>query len=286
MTKLLVELPGRHANQVIAYLSSRYLQTKYGFGPARYSNLLTFMGAPVIDHSRLMTPADAVRCRLTTRRCLRGHSLSGEKVRPLLSSDVAVVKGFFQRCDYFYEPHRLFFEERGEWARSRGGRDAPDLTVHVRGGDVWSTRRRRRVHADYPALPLSFYRGIRDDGSWRTVRVVTDDPGHSYTRAVAEVFGAEVQSLSRDEDLIELARARNLVLSVSTFALLGALASTAEQVFFPRVGLFGVRHDDTARGQETPQLLPSSRSDFTPVEVRSASPWRGSHQDLEYVLGN
>lgn len=286
MTTLLVELPGRHANQVIAYLSSRYLQMRYGFNETRYSSLLTFMGATLVDTSSLMTRTDQVRCRLPSRHSLTGHLLSDEKVTPLLSKDIAVAKGFFQRCEYFYDPFRTFFEERGEWARSLSSLDVPDLTVHVRGGDVWRTKGRRRVHPDYPALPLSYYRQIRDTANWRTVKIVTDDPRHVYTRAVSRVFNAEVQSSSGEEDMAELARARNLVLSVSTYALLGALASRAERVFYPSVGLFNSDCQIRSRGAETPQLFPASRPEFTQVAAKTAAPWLGSQADLAYLLHN
>ena len=112
MTTLLVQLPGRHANQVMAYLSSQYLKERYGFRETRYSSTLTFMGASLVDHSSLMTRTDVIRCGLARRHALTGHLLSDDKVKLLLRNDVAFAKGFFQRSEYFYDPFRAFLPGR------------------------------------------------------------------------------------------------------------------------------------------------------------------------------
>jgi hypothetical protein len=195
------------------------------------------------------------------------------------------MKGYFQNVAYFFEPFHEFFSRRAAWAAQSFGRSVPDLTIHVRAGDIWA-RPGTRVHPDYPALPLSYYRQVQAAGPWRDVVVLTDEPNHPHVQSVARLFQAQVQSESPQSDLVTLARSRNIVLSVSTFALLGALASRADKVYFPRAGLFDRRAMRLSRGSDSPDLLPRSAENFIVLDAHYPEPWRGSTADLRALLNS
>ena len=85
--------------------------------------------------------------------------------------------------------------------------------------------------------PLSFYAGvIEGSGPWRRVVVLTEPCSVSHP-----IVRALVQAGSTAQDLATMALARTLVVSSSTFSLMGALLGRARAVHVPYAGSFSLR---------------------------------------------
>lgn len=96
---------------------------------------------------------------------------------------------------------------------------ADTLTIHLRGGDIFSNR----PHPNYGQPPWSFYELLLSNhGPWNSVRVVTEDLANPVLLEIREWCTkrkVEFCILGDDftESIKEIARAKNLAVSNSTF---------------------------------------------------------------------
>jgi hypothetical protein len=101
----------------------------------------------------------------------------------------------------------------------------------------------------WTVAPYSFYASVLRStrGGWdRCVVVVAESQaGNPLVRALVEEFGAEVFSGTLAQDMALLALARQLVVSVSTFAFSAAAMGRARVVHAPHMGGFLVKNMDT-----------------------------------------
>lgn len=101
----------------------------------------------------------------------------------------------------------------------------------------------------WTVAPYSFYASVLRStrGGWdRCVVVVAESQAENpLVRALVEEFGAEVFSGTLAQDMALLALARQLVVSVSTFAFSAAVMGRARVVHAPHVGGFLVKNSDT-----------------------------------------
>ena len=119
--------------------------------------------------------------------------------------------------------------------------------------------------------PLSFYEAILSAGyaaaagvaadagkKWGRIVVLTEacSADHPIVRALVKAHGAVVQAGSTVEDLATMVLARHLVISSSTFSLMGALLGRARRVHIPHAGSFSLR---SAHNSQC--LTPSARLD-------------------------
>lgn len=91
------------------------------------------------------------------------------------------------------------------------------LTVHIRGGDVFS----RKPHPEYAPPPLAFYTGIIKGGDWHSIRIVSEDVNPlsralvSWLRKYGINWEINVPNLSRDISV--LSTSQSLVAGRGTF---------------------------------------------------------------------
>jgi hypothetical protein len=103
------------------------------------------------------------------------------------------------------------------------------LVIHVRSGDIFEPG---GSNAKYGQPPLSWYLRLLEDPDVAEVLVVTETrPSHGRVNPVVERLVAadprvRVQSESREFDFHTLRHARQLALSVGTFALAAAMTNT------------------------------------------------------------
>ncbi len=169
---------------------------------------------------------------------LTGHRLDLTELRRQPLPDLLVIKGHFLRYENFH-PYKTAIRE--SWLVSDRAIEklpADVLTIHVRSGDIWKISGKRRVKADYPALPFSYYEEIVSSRLWSRILVVSEDAGDPMVQKLASRFGAEVRSGSPLDDFNQLRASANLVLSVSTFAWWAGWLSHAQRIYYPVAGLF------------------------------------------------
>jgi hypothetical protein len=216
---------------------------------------------------------------------LTGHRLALTKLRRQSLPDLVVIKGNFLRYENF-RPYKTAIRE--SWLVSDRAIEklpADVLTIHVRSGDIWQIGKKKRVKAEYHALPFSYYEEIVSSRPWSRILVVSEDAGDPMVRKLASRFGAEVRSGSPLDDFNHLRASANLVLSVSSFAWWAGWLSQAQRIYYPVAG-----HFDPDRQR----LLPFERqTDFwvgdeerfiaiRPPDV--TGDWRGGEDDRQRLL--
>ncbi len=159
--------------------------------------------------------------------------------------------------------------------------------IHVRsGGDVWQDMSEGRpVARDYPALPFSFYASVVRERQWRAITVVTQHPDDPMVQRLVTCFGARVCAGTAVNDFNRLRSARNIVLSVSTFAWWAAWLSDAQRIYYPVAGLF-----DPARARSRPWewqqdlWVPDEPRYLYRLLPNMAGDWHGSLEDRLRLL--
>lgn len=171
----------------------------------------------------------------------RGIKLDGGNKIPVASL-INAIKGpevdgaylgcYAQRLEYF-EPFRHEFGSR--FQSIAGGQETQDdeLVIHVRAGDVLGGP---NVH--YNLTPVSYYRRLVERTGLKPVIVGQTQPSY-YSDAFRRVF-PKARFLAGNhwlDDFQTVRNARNIALSVSTFAWLAAWLSTrAQRIFQPQLG--------------------------------------------------
>jgi len=108
------------------------------------------------------------------------------------------------------------------------------LLINVRGAEILGN-----THPDYGPIPLAFYRQLIKETGLRPVfmgQIASDD----YSQAIRQWFpDAEViPSRGAMTDFATIRRAKNIVISVSTFSWLAAWLSDAKSIHLPLLGIF------------------------------------------------
>jgi hypothetical protein len=112
--------------------------------------------------------------------------------------------------------------------------DATRIVCPLRGGEIINGE-----HGGYVQIPASFYRDIFDRLQLQPVFMgqVEDNP---YVANLMRVFPDATfrPSMGPLQDFQTIRMARNIVVSVSTFAWMGAWLSHAERIVMPVIGLY------------------------------------------------
>jgi Glycosyl transferase family 11 len=273
-----VKYQGRLGNRLGQFCLGRIIATELGFS----------LRADPVDgfpHTGPVGETSGERLPRTDRFSAHRIDLAG--VLADRQARKIVLEGYFQRYDY-YRPHKEAI--RGQWLRAepRPPASPDELTIHVRnGGDVWQDVQDGQtvVHCDYPALPFSFYRSIVGERRWGAVSVVTQDPDDPLVQKLVASFGARVHSGEAVEDFNRLRAARNLVLSVSTFAWWAAWLSDAERIYYPIAGLFDPERVRLRSWEWQPDMWVSDESRYLRRGVTAiGGDWRGTPEDRRRLL--
>jgi hypothetical protein len=171
---------------------------------------------------------------LRLRAILRPEQLSKWAPRTIWRSD-------------FFEPGQMLhtFEERASqtvrpalqsiYASLLEGEtpETETLTIHLRSGDVF----RNRPHPGYGQPPLSFYQRVIDSADWKGVEIVSEDSLNPCQEPILDYLSARGIATSTTgaalaEATRSLARARNLVVSLGTFAPAVLFLSDARKKVF------------------------------------------------------
>jgi hypothetical protein len=99
-------------------------------------------------------------------------------------------------------------------------------------------------------------------------------------KKIKHVFNTEIQSSTPINDFIFLLNSKNILLSVSSFSYTAAFLSSAEKIFFPRAGIFGI---DSIDGH---QLEVKNDPRFINIDVNTPHPWTGSPEQIEKLLNS
>lgn len=105
-----------------------------------------------------------------------------------------------------------------------------DVVIHMRSGDLFDTKkfpRAKRQEDFHVQPPLSFFEKVIRDNDFKTIRIITESDFKNPTiEGLKKIFPQTVvQSSSMEEDFCTLLKAKNFILSHSTFAFMAALLS-------------------------------------------------------------
>lgn len=121
-----------------------------------------------------------------------------------------------------------------------------ELVIHIRAGDLWRKFwqfKTARVHPDYSALPLDFYRLVMASRSRSVLMVCEPGIPRWYLNKLRNLIpGVEfkVQQSSIYMDFQTILNAREVCLSISTFSWMAAFLGKSKIVHFPLRGLFDI----------------------------------------------
>ncbi|KMO15421.1 hypothetical protein [Methylobacterium indicum] len=141
--------------------------------------------------------------------------------------------GYGQRLDNFPQKDicRALFHQDDSIGKAY---DADHIVCPVRGGEVMTG-----VHPGYPVVPVDFYEEVIREKRLRPVfmgqisdNVYVDELRRRFPDAVFHPSQGPVA------DFQTIRKARNIILSVSTFAWLAAWLSDAETIVMPLFGIF------------------------------------------------
>jgi len=277
-----VRFVGRFGNNIFQYLMGRILSEKYGKG---------FLACP---HLWLRPPPSELSPRIASlgdnryfkRMCFRKRNILTEQYIDFdsLGRGNVLLNGFFQRYEY-YRPY--LSEIKNEWLILPTFQTRPldELTIHIRGGDIWAKGRRREtqtVHPDYPALPLSYFKRAIESKKWSRIEILAEDADDPMAKVLCERYQAVIRPRgSFQDDFCRLLASSNLVIPVSTFSWWAALLSNAKQIFFPIVGIFNPRNNSGSHN-----LVVDGDPRYDLVEIQETGPWKGLPDDVPRLLNS
>jgi hypothetical protein len=273
---------GRLGNRLTQYCVARRIATELGFG-------LSSEPIPGFPNAVALGPSWRWHFRFLGKESIdTAHDLDLEAIVKNRRPRIIDLRGMFLRYE-FVRPYKEAI--RSSWLLSGACRphQADDLTIHVRGGDIWrmGPRRRRHVCSEYHALPFSFYSEIIRERHWRRIYVVTADKLDPMVHKIVDTFGAEVVSGDVLDDFNFMRSSQNLVMSVSSFAWWAGWLSDARRIYYPLAGLL-----DPERGARRPMpwrqnlwVFDEPRYIAIKPRMREAD-WSGTEEDRMSLLNS
>ena len=223
---------GRMANRMFQYMLASEIRRRAGVGRI-VGHVLTRWGL-------VAPPAETIEKPYVV---LRSHNFDLDHIAYLLRSGAVrtvIIAGWGMRLAYYGPPARY----RGLFRASEKGHRSGDdeLLIHIRADDILDLH-----HPHYCPMPFSFYEQVIAATALRPVfmgQIGTDAYSQALRRRFAGATFLEQQSPIADFTTIRTAR--NIVLSVSSFAWLAAwLSETARRIHLPILGLFDPRNGRT-----------------------------------------
>ena len=156
-----------------------------------------------------------------------------------------------------------------------------ELVFHIRGGDIWKRRfyeRKKQIHPDYRAIPISFYRKIQEMND-KPVKFVSEstvpkwylDQIKSTSPGTNTIFSKSVLA-----DFTEISQASEIGLGISTFSWMAAFVGAPSVIHMPILGIF-----DVDRRPDLNFCNPSWNIRKYGFEQHE---WNGTDQDKEWLL--
>lgn len=187
-----------------------------------------------------------------------------------------MIRSYLQRQDYFErEACRRYYRDLGV-PESVPAIGDDCLLVHIRAGDLLT-----KGHPHYRPLPIGRIEEAVSASGLRPVFIGQLHHKLPYPQEIRRRFRGEtfLDPASVPVDFETIRRARNIMMSVSTFAWMAVFLSDAERIWMPRTGMF---EDFPAEG-DWPDLLlrDDPRVTYLPFE---SPPWTASPEELEGLL--
>ena len=154
------------------------------------------------------------------------------------------------------------------------------LTFHIRGGDLWQNQwyqRKIYIHADYSAVPISFYEKVIQSARIDVEFVVESTVPKWYLKMLRKALGFELKT-STVEPLVDFQRisnGREIGLGVSTFSWMAAFVGQPRRIHMPILGIY-----DSDRRPDLDFLNPSWN--ITKYEFEKHA-WTGTKKDREWL---
>ena len=256
---IIVSPRGRFANVMFQHMLAMQLRRRLGNAAVIYGPGMAEWGWPAADAP--FTPARPI--------VLRGHLFDLDEIAHCLRSgmcDSVVVHGWGMRVEF----HPDIDQYRAVFRSGVEGQPIGDdeVLINIRAEDIESG-----AFPAYFPLPFDFYEAVARVEGRRPVFMGQMQPS-AYVQALQRRFpGARYLPMQTPmEDFQTLRNARCVVLSISSFAWLGAwLSQSAQAIHFPVAGLF-----DPLRGDQN--LLPAGdeRYRFWSVEFPSEAERAGT----------
>lgn len=266
-----IEYHGQMGNRLFQYSLGRILSTELRFG---------LQAEPIAGFNNTVSfGRRSVFCLFRKPQKLTGHSIDLESILSEKSHRLITLAGYFMRYE-FYKNYKETIKKDWLFQAKRFQFGERDISIHIRGGDLWQVNSLKRVHGGYRALPFSFYRTVLAQRQWDNIYIVTEDPDDPMVLKLAEQFSARVQSSSAEDDFNFLMSSTNVVMSVSTFSWWAAWLSDAKTIFFPKSGLF----DPSFRPDIN--LIPDDEPRYRFITIENQEPWTGTEEQRQQLLSS
>ena len=155
-----------------------------------------------------------------------------------------------------------------------------DLTFHIRGGDLWQNawyKRKRHIHMDYSAVPISFYKKVLQTAKINSEFIVESSVPEWYLKMLRKSLGFELKpsTAAPSVDFQRIAQGNEIGLGVSTFSWMAAFIGRPTRVHMPILGIF-----DMGRRPDLDFKNPSWT--ITKYEFEEHC-WSGTKRDKEWL---
>lgn len=176
---------------------------------------------------------------------LTGHEISENEIKKLNSSEAIVVQSQIigMRQEFLAVPSG---ELQNFSLRLRNCNDdrlrlkSKYVLCHVRNGDIWANNNKFSVHPNYPALPLDYYKEVREYSGKNLKFIFEPGTTNWYKKMLLEYFGkdAEIDARSALADFSLISAFDEVALSVSSFSWMAAYLGKVSRVHYPVAGIF------------------------------------------------
>lgn len=260
---------GRFGNNVFQYLIGRIIHEKLNYAittsPPLYTDVM-----PHITGRHYFSPVEY----------LNGNLIDIDGICNNTNDRLIVLDGFFQRYEYF-KPYK---KQIYDWLKLpisplESPTDA-DLVLHVRGGDLLDGNGRKEFNNTHPPAPFWYYAEIIENTAFDKLYIVTERKNDIVANKIAKQYDGIIVSQSLYEDFNFLYNAKEIVLSLSTFAWWAAWLSSAEIIHFPFLGMW---HPDNNRNHLD---LAVNEDRYIYHEIQPVEYWAGTDEQISHILSD
>jgi hypothetical protein len=155
-----------------------------------------------------------------------------------------------------------------------------NLTFHIRGGDLWQNpwyKRKKYIHTDYSAVPVSFYEKVLQSARIEVEFVVESTVPNWYLKMLRKSLGFDFRTSTVGPvvDFQRISKGCEIGLGVSTFSWMAAFLGNPDKVHIPCLGIF----DSTKRPD-----LDFKFQGWNLLEYNfEAHNWTGTRTDMEWL---
>jgi hypothetical protein len=158
-----------------------------------------------------------------------------------------------------------------------------NLTFHIRGGDLWQNqwyKRKRYIHTDYSAVPISFYEKVIQSARIDVEFVVESTVPNWYLKMLRKVLGFDLKTstVAPLADFQRISKGSEIGLGVSTFSWMAAFIGNPNKVHIPLLGIF----DSTKRPDLDFKFPEWNTSEYNFEEHN----WTGTWSDREWLANS